>query len=198
MNFPSGEAGWSGGEQEPAQQVGPDSQGLTTEPHPIRRGSHPSSRLQVCSRGSLIISPGSPGLEQETCDTQVQDHKQPVWARDCCSSRFSLEITSSTPQIAACLFATHFMLQWLFSFDSKCNLPVSTQSHKSFSDRGAFAPQKHMAMSGDILVATSILWVEARDTPKHTTVFGTTPQQRIIQPQLSTEPRVRDPALEED
>ena len=55
-----------------------------------------------------------------------------------------------------------------------------------------------MAMSGDILVVTSILWVETKDTTKHTTVLGTTPQQRIIQPQMSTEPRVRDPALEED
>lgn len=50
-----------------------------------------------------------------------------------------------------------------------------------------------MAMSGDILVATSILWVEARDTPKHTTVFGTTPQQRIIQPQLSTRAKGEGP-----
>ena len=90
------------------------------------------------------------------------------------------------------------MLQWLFSFDSKCYLSESTQSHKSFSDRGAFAPQKHRAISGDILVATSILWAETRDTTKHTTVLGTTPQQRIIQPQMSTEPWVRDPALEED
>lgn len=106
----------------------------------------------------------------ETCDTQAQDHKQPILAGECCSSRFSLEITSSTPQITTCLFATHFMLPWLFSFDSKCYLPVRTQSLKSFSDRSAFTSQKCMAMSGDILVATSILWVETRDTTKHTTV----------------------------
>lgn len=116
----------------------------------------------------------------ETCDTQAQDHKQPTLAGECCSSRFSLEITSSTTQITTCLFATHFMLQRLFSFDSTCYLPVRTQSLKSFSDRSAFASQKCTAMSGDILVATSILWVETRDTTKHTTVLGTTPTSREL------------------
>ena len=205
MNFPSGEAGWSGGYQKPAQQVGLDFQGLNAESRPIRQWQPPLLQADEPFLTGLLSwffnqLPwfARAGIE-ETCDTQAQDHKQPVWAGDCCSSRFSLEMTSSTPQIATCLFATHFVLQWLFSFDSKSYLPVSTQSHKSFSDRGAFAPpQKCMAMSGDILVATSILWVETKDTTKHTTVLRTTPQQRIIQPQMSTEPRVRDPALEED
>ena len=150
MNFPSGEAGWSGGYQKPAQQVGLDFQGLNAESRPIRQWQPPLLQADEPFLTGLLSwffnqLPwfARAGIE-ETCDTQAQDHKQPVWAGDCCSSRFSLEMTSSTPQIATCLFATHFVLQWLFSFDSKSYLPVSTQSHKSFSDRGAFAPPRNV------------------------------------------------------
>lgn len=45
-------------------------------------------------------------------------------------------------------------------------------------------------------VATGVQWVETKDTAQHPRIHGRAPQT-TVQPQMSTAPRLRNPALEE-
>lgn len=59
-------------------------------------------------------------------------------------------------------------------------------------------PRGYLAMPGDIFVshdwgadaATGVQWKGAKDAAKHLTVRRMTPQQRMVQPQMSAVPRL--------
>ena len=62
------------------------------------------------------------------------------------------------------------------------------------------APSGHVAMSGDMFGchnwglkgALGTWWVETRDTAQNPTMHRAAPLQRIIQPKMSTVPRLRN------
>lgn len=67
----------------------------------------------------------------------------------------------------------------------------------------ALLPKRHLVVPEDISsshnsrAATGISWVEPRMLPRFIKKQDSPPQQRAIQPQMSKEPRLRNPSIEQ-